>query len=185
MRSPGLAVVAVLAVVAAAAGQERAPNGRPLYPPDALLDARTAEPADPTRWRADVVVGLPTAVRVQRRAGDTRVWFEGGGSTYLAAGGVFAGVRCDGGLFEGRRNLVLVRPGLDVYYSPVSGGGGWLVRRYHGIGAAVLDFDLHWQYRWDDRFHSSAGLKLGLGPGLVGGVVVPVPVLGLILGCQF
>ncbi len=195
MRPPVLAALLLLGPLGVAAGRDPAPPLPPptlatatpspaaVYPSDGLLPDRPT--TDPTRWRADLVVGLPTALRVQVRVLEPGGWVEGGVSAYGPVPGVFAGLRCDARLVEGRRDLLLVRPGVDAYYSPLSGDGGFLFPAFHGLGAVVADVDVGWHRRWSDGFHSSVGVKFGCGVAAGGNAVFPIPVLGLVFGCQF
>lgn len=159
---------------------------RPVYVADGLLAAdKRPEKVDAGRWRTDLVVGLPIAVRVQRQVTDAGLWVEGGGALYGFIPSVFVGARFDGRIYEGPRNGWYARPGVDVYYSPIRGSGGWLFDSFRGIGVVAVDSDLTWQHRWSDRVHGNLGLKVGLGVGVAGRYVLPVPILGLTCGLRY
>jgi hypothetical protein len=144
-------------------------------------------------WQFDVLLGAPTALRLQHRIFESRVWWEVGVGGYLVFPTAFAGLRTEGRLIETRRHVVAVRPGLDIYYM-----GGYDEpprprRRYSfyddelhvpAFGAIAFDIDFQWQARWSDRFESIAGLKLGCG-GAFGQVSGAVPIAALFFGCNF
>ena len=44
---------------------------------DPLLDASPKVTLAESPWRSDITFGLPTALRVQRRIGESNAWFEG------------------------------------------------------------------------------------------------------------
>lgn len=159
---------------------------RPVYAADGLMAAdKLHEKIDCGRWRTDIVFGLPIAVRVQRQVTDTGLWIEGGAAVYGFVPSVFVGARFDARIYEGRDNSWFVRPGVDMYFSPISGDGGWLFPRFNGMAALTVDADLSWQHRWADRLHGNLGLKLGLGVGVAGRSVFPLPILGLTYGLQY
>ena len=147
--------------------------------------AATPTPTGDDAIRIDLVLGLPTALRVQARLGDTKVWAEGGAAVYVVVPSVFVGLRYDGLLHRGPADALLARPGLDVYYVPVY-GSDWLFGNYrHGIGVVAADFDMAWHHRWSDAVSGNVGIKLGCGVGVTESRVVPVPIVGVTLGLQF
>ncbi len=159
---------------------------RPVYVADGLLDSdKSHDLIDLGEWRTDLVFGLPTAIRAQRRIGDGNAWAEGGVALYGFVPSLFAGVRFDGRIYEGRRNSWFSQPGFDFYYSPVRGSGGFLNRPFRGIAAVTFENDLSWSRAWTDRLHGHLGLKAGFGVAFAGSNVWPVPVLGLTCGFQY
>ena len=159
---------------------------RPVYAGDGLLAAdKPHEKIDAGRWRTDVVFGLPIALRAQRQVTDAGLWVEGGVALYVFIPSVFVGARFDGRIFEGRDNAWYARPGVDLYYSPIHGHGGWLFPSFNGITSFTVDSDLTWQHRWGERVYGNVGLKVGLGVGFAGRNVFPVPILGLTCGLQY
>jgi hypothetical protein len=193
MRPLILAIVAAGLFAAPVAGQDPMPLVEPLrtppptpmvYPDDGLFPPQESATPCPCPWHFDLIVGLPIALRLQRRFGESG-WVEGGVSLYGPVPGIFAGLRADTRLIEGRRNLILVRPGVDAYYSPIQDSGGWFFPEVNGIGAVVGDFEFVWHHHWSDRFQGTFGLKLGCGIGIISGGVFPVPILGLVVGGQF
>lgn len=158
----------------------------PIYTGDGLLPTdKHHEVIDCGCWQTDIVFGLPIALRVQRRIADRGVWAEGGLALYTIVPSVFVGARFDGSLYEGKRNTFYTRPGVDFYYSPIRSSGGFFTRRFTGITALTVDTDLTWRRKWSDRVHGHLGLKVGLGVGVAGGSVFPLPVLGLTGGWQY
>ncbi len=142
-------------------------------------------PGDADSIRVDLVLGLPTAVRVQARLGDTRLWVEGGAAVYVIVPSVFVGLRYEGLLHRSATDALVVRPGLDVYYVPIY-GRDWLFGDYrHGVGVVTADFDMAWHHRWTDAVSGNVGIKLGCGVGVTHGGVFPVPIVGVTLGLQF
>lgn len=193
MRPFILAALAVGLFLTSVAGQDPAPLVEPIRTPtppaavyldDGLFSPQTSMAPAPCPWHFDLIVGLPVAVRLQRQFCESG-WVEGGVSLYGPVPGFFAGLRADTRLIEGRRNLILVRPGVDAYYSPIRDSGGWLFPEVNGIGAVIGDFEFVWHHHWSDHFQGSFGLKLGCGIGIISGGVFPVPIGGLVFGCQF
>lgn len=159
---------------------------RPVYAADGLMPSdKQSEVLDCGRWRTDIVFGLPIALRVQRQVLDAGLWAEGGVALYGFIPSVFVGARFDGRIFEGRNNSWYARPGIDLYYSPIRGKGGWLFDSFNSVTALTVDSDLTWQHRWGERVHGNLGLKVGMGVGFAGRNVFPVPILGLTCGLQY
>ena len=135
--------------------------------------------------RVDLVLGLPTALRVQARWRDTRIWVEGGAAVYVILPSVFVGLRYEGLLHRSATDALLVRPGLDVYHVPIY-GRDWLFGDYrHGVTVVAADFDMAWHHRWTQAVTGNVGIKLGCGIGATRGSLFPVPIVGVTLGFQF
>ncbi len=188
LRLLAVAIVVLLASVAAEA-QEAPPEplpAKPVYVADGLLPTdKQHEIIECGRWRTDIVFGLPIALRVQRQIADHGIWAEGGLAVYGFVPSVFAGVRFDGRIYEGKRNAWFSRPGFDMYFSPVHGDGGFLNRPFNNIFAFTFENDISWRRKWNERVQSHIGLKAGLGVAFAGSNVWPVPVLGLTCGFQY
>ena len=153
--------------------------------PAPAAEAPPAPAWDDTGVRVDVVLGLPTALRLQCRLGDTRTWIEGGAAIYTVLPSVFLGLRADRLLNRSATDGLVVRPGIDVYYVPVY-GKDWLFGDYRsGVAVVAADFDMTWQHRWSERTCGTVGLKLGCGIGATNSALFPVPILGATLGLQF
>ena len=136
-------------------------------------------------WRADVILGLPVALRLSRRLGESRAWVEGGAAVYVVIPSVFAGLRFDGVLHRSAADGLMLRPGVDAYYVPIY-GRDWLFGDYrHGLGVVALDFECVWHHKWSERFAGSVGTKFGCGVGWTHRSVFPVPVLGVTMGLEF
>ncbi len=158
-----------------------------VYGEDALLPATPAVEPSCGNWKADLIAGLPTALRLSHRLGDSKAWLEGGAGVYAIVPTFFAGVRVESDLYVGRWNSWHVSPGVDVYFSPATSieGGRLFGDEIGALGAATLDFDLTWRVRWHDRCRSHLGLKIGAGVAAGSGGWAPVPILGLVGGWQF
>jgi hypothetical protein len=137
--------------------------------------------------RADVILGIPLAVRTQVRLFESRVWAEAGGGIYLILPGVFAGVRLDSPTVGTRTDTFAFRRGVTAWYLPPGTihGSGWFGGPNRAVTIVAADLDVLWNHRWTGRFHTEAGLKVGLGAGMANGGVVPAPFLGLIVGCHY
>lgn len=158
---------------------------------DPLLDASPKVTLAESPWRSDITFGLPTALRVQRRIGESNAWFEAGAGVYVVIPTVFVGVRADADVFASRSNALCVRPGIDVYYGfPISyRSSGWHSRdrteNTKSIGVIALDFDMLWRHRFGERIHGQFGVKLGCGAGFADGFWAPIPIAGLIAGFSY
>ena len=180
MRTPALAVLLMLAATSRAEEPAKA-----AYPPDALLD-RPAETLPEKRWRSDVVLGLPTALRVQYRLADYPAWLEGGIGIYTVVPSVFVGLRRDTALVEGRKHAFYFRPGIDFYYSPIYGSGGFLFNDFKGLYCLAADAEFLWSCRLGERFCGTLGTKLGLGGCYIGGNgFLPLPIVAFTFGLQY
>lgn len=152
---------------------------QPLFEPIVLCEP---EPL----WRTDLLLGAPTAIRLQRQLGERRLWAEVGAGFYLAWPTVFAGIRSEGPMFNGHSDLLSVRPGLTAFYLQ-----GWETehgRHWDEIETAMmvaLDFDLSWQHRWSSRFHSTLALKLGAGVAFNHNDAIVLPLAGLSIGFNY
>lgn len=153
----------------------------PLLPPPPTVEALCGN------WKADVVVGLPTALRLSHRVGESKAWLEAGAGIYAIVPTFFTGVRIESDLYVGRRHSWHVSPGLDVYFSPAThfDGGALFGDKIGALGAATVDFDLIWRVKWHERCQSHLGLKIGAGVAAGSGGWGPVPILGLVGGWQF
>lgn len=157
---------------------------RTIYGDDALLPTL---PKHVPHWKTDLIAGLPTTLRLSRQIGESKLWAEAGAGFYVLVPTFFAGLRCDSDLYVGRCHSWHVSPGLDFYFSPRTSmdSGSIIDGEVQSLGAAIVDFDLIWRVRWHERFRSHLGLKIGAGVAAGAGAWGPVPVLGLMAGCQF
>ncbi|MGL6072795.1 MAG: hypothetical protein ACRC8S_01410 [Fimbriiglobus sp.] len=149
------------------------------------VEIKAAEP-EPSLF-FDVLLGLPIAFRAQHQIGGTRGWIEGGVALYVIVPSVFAGVRFDGIHHCHQKDGFYVRPGIDVYYSPIR-GDGFLFGHIRGMAAVVADVDITWCRQWSDRMGGHIGMKIGCGIGAdLGGDsnLFPVPILALTMGLHF
>jgi hypothetical protein len=125
-----------------------------LPPPDpesALL------PAAP--WRVDLLVGLPTALRLQRTLGTANespfvgelvVGFEWLFPTFGA------GIRYHFTPDQERRDCLRISPGIDAYvldWPGYDGGSSYM---------ASADIDFLWEHYWGKYFGTEMGIKLGI-----------------------
>jgi hypothetical protein len=183
------AVRLALGLVALSAGAAVGQPPPPVYPEPSATDVLAGESlraVDCGNWRTDLIVGLPTAVRFQRRVGGAG-WIEAGAGLLAIFPDLFVGARADLGLYCGRRHTFAVRPGVDghVLFNPLAGSGGLFGGGPVAVGAASVDVDFVWQARWTDSFHGVFGLKLGAMAAIRTDGVVPVPVAGLLVGLQY
>lgn len=183
--------IGLIASMNAAAAQEVVPPA-PIYSQNDGLFASPPAPVVPvaapaeTSLMVDVVFGLPIQLRLQRQVAETRAWIEGGLALYVIVPSFFAGVRFDGVLHQGERDGLIVRPGIDVYYSPIR-GNDFLFGRYEGLGVLAADIDMIWRHRWNNGICGNIGVKLGCGVGtrFGDGGAFPVPILGFTMGLAY
>lgn len=162
------------------------PNaGKQFYGEQPLFEPAIAYESEPL-WRADLLIGAPTGIRLQRQLDHRRLWAEFGAGFYLAWPTVFAGVRTEGPMFHGHSDLLSVRPGLTAFYLQ-----GWEERHgrhWHEIESVMmvaLDFDLSWRHRWTSHFHSTLALKLGAGVAFYERDAFVLPLAGLSIGFNY
>jgi hypothetical protein len=183
----------------------RAMVANPANPPHTMTasDVLTNTPSvshEPV-WRTDILLGLPTGLRIQRRIADTRLWGEIGGGIYLISPNMYLGIRGDSRLLERPRHTIFARPGLVTAYNPGYNverhGGSWNLLdfdRVHSFGYTGIDCDISWRARWSGRIHGELGLKVGLalayslesnrGSGYFL-PVIPLPLLGISAGLNY
>lgn len=168
------------------------PATEPVAPrADPLLDAAPKVILAESPWRSDITFGLPIAVRLQRRIGESNAWFEAGTGVYVIVPMVFVGVRADANVFAGHTNSLCVRPGIDAYYGfPIRyRSSGWHSREHSentkSVGVIALDFDMLWRRRLSERIHGQFGIKLGCGAGFTDRYWAPIPIVGLIAGFSY
>ena len=123
---------------------------------DPLLDAApilVELPQGPTdeNLRVSLDVGLPTGVRLQARLFESRFWAEVGVGVWWIVPYVSTALRYDCHMYEGRRNLVAVRPSVSATLIPFG-------RVPVGFGA---DVEFIWQHRFTDRIATDLGFRLG------------------------
>lgn len=180
------AALVVVCFATAASAQEPVPPPEPTA--TAVLTGVSDEPTPryTENYHTDVIVGLPLAVRYQHRIGQTRYWGEVGGGLFIIIPEVFAGVRADCGLYEGRRNSFWVRPGLDAHFL-VWPFGSFLSSddRVAVAGGVSADVDLVWRCRLRESVHGELGIKLGVITLIGRNGVLPLPTTGLMCGLQF
>ncbi len=168
----------------ASAADALLPASEPVAPraADPLLDVAPKVTRAESPWRSDITFGLPIALRVQRRIGESNAWFEAGAGVYVIVPMVFVGVRADADVFASRSNALCVRPGIDVYYGiPTS----WRGNGTNSVGVIALDFDMLWRHRFGERLHGQFGVKLGCGAGFSDRYWAPIPIVGLIAGFSY
>ncbi len=127
----------------------------PPRPVDPLLDATPVfelpkAPADES-FRVSLDVGCPTGVRLQARLFESRFWAEAGVGVWWIVPFVSTAIRYDCHMYEGRRNLVAVRPSVSATLIPFG-------RAPVGFGA---DVEFIWQHRFTDRIATDLGFRLG------------------------
>jgi hypothetical protein len=135
-----------------------------------------------TVWGGDLLLGLPTGIRVSVEFSQASAWVpavEGFAGLYLAvlptAG---AGLRWTLPAFRGEHDALLFRPGIDAFVmtNPFTSDSGWFAGGRHGFGLVAGTIDCIWQHHFDRRWCGEFGLEIGAGPlfNSRSGVVVPV-----------
>jgi hypothetical protein len=195
MWKPTIAVVAFLMGAVSLRAQEPAPIVSAIYPEnDGLFRPRVALPeAVPPKTISenhlslDLLLGLPIALRLQHRLGETRASIEGGVALYVVIPSVFAGMRFDAVLHRGENDGISLRPGIDIYYSPIQ--RVWSVDgNSSGMIAICPDIDFVWRRRVSEHVCGQVSVKVGMGFGASlggSGSILPVPVIGLSFGLEF
>jgi hypothetical protein len=148
----------------------------------------TSPPPTSHAWSTDFVIGLPTAVRLQRT-------LIGGDSCALLAEGLVgfelffplagAGLRARFLPCSGHTDALVVSPGMDVYalLNPFRHSGGLFGGGPETIGLVTADTDVSWQHAFG-QCEGELGVKVGLGTGFnTSGTFIPV--VGIFGGCRF
>jgi hypothetical protein len=151
-------------------------------------DATPTAPAPPLgappspRWSLDLLVGLPTGLRVQRRLGESACFVEGVAALYVILPMLGGGFRHCCTLLSGENNALCLSPGIDAYLLEIPSDG-----KHHG-GLLTGDVDILWRHTYGKRWQGDLGVKLGAGAAVFGrssGGVLPAPVVCLFGGLRF
>jgi hypothetical protein len=189
MRPATRLLVSLLALFASISACAAQPAPLPVAGGD--VDGALASPiAMPEgRWHTDLLLGLPTGLRLQRTLGDDgrQAWVaEAFAGLEIIFPTVGAGVRRRFTPIRDTGDTLRISPGIDVYgvFWPANGDAylGWRA------GSAVLitaDVDFAWEHCWGERWGSELGLKLGVGAALHESDTLPVPVLSFYCGLKF
>lgn len=140
-------------------------------------------------WSADLLLGLPTGVRLQRTLDedDHGAWFAEGfvGLEFIfpmVGGGARRGLTA----VCGGRDALCVNPGLGAYLliNPLSGMDGFFGGGPTLGGLIAADVDLVWRHAFGECSEGHLGLKLGagFGHGASWGVL---PIVSIFLGWRF
>lgn len=125
------------------------------------------ERAEHLPWAMDVLLGLPTGVRVQRVLTDKGGFLVEGfaGFNMIVFPTVGAGFRQRWTPVCTDKFAFSVSPGVDAYLitNILQNGGGFLGGGPDGYVLIAGDVDLTWCVRCGDGWGSEAGLKLGVG----------------------
>lgn len=200
-----IALVLLLSIPLSAPAQPQGVIERASQVPDSFLHPQPQEerlplfePPFPVQslrprclWSADVLVGLPTGVRLQRVLSEEadRAWLvEGFFGLEVIFPMVGGGIRRRLVSWSGECDSLCFSPGVDAYYlhNSFRHGGGLFGGGPDGFGFVTVDTDMHWKHAWTQRFEGDVGLKVGL--GLVLGNEdrwAIFPVLSVYLGCHF
>jgi hypothetical protein len=184
-----LLTVCVLLGISAAVPAQEPPEPLPItapitQPPEVDWQAPTPQPIGP-RWSTDLMVGLPTAIRAQRRFNDESAWMVEGlaGLHLVLCPTIGGGIRRRCEIGDGKDALFL-NPGVDAYFivNPfidLFGGGGSSL----GGGVAV-DVDIGWRHLFNESGGTEMGLKIGAGAVEFrrGGVM---PILSVFFGARY
>ena len=139
---------------------------------------------DAQAWSVNLLLGLPTGVRVQRALGDDvgRDWLvEGFAGLELIFPMAGSGIRRRFTPFGGDRDSLTVSPGVDAY---VVYAEGWFDSRTRTVGLFTADVEVFWQHAFNDRWRAQLGINLGAGASTHGQGSV-VPVASFIYGLRF
>jgi hypothetical protein len=154
------------------------------------MDGALSNPIDvPTEhWHTDLLLGLPTGLRVQAVLGDdgrhafVTEAFAGLSLIFPTLGG---GVRyrftpiCDHG------DVFRISPGIDGYGIFWSGSGdSYLGFPSGSAGAVIADVDFSWEHTWE-RLGAEVGFKVGVGALFTNHETYPAGVLALYGGFKF
>jgi hypothetical protein len=144
---------------------EQAPMAPPA--PQSLLEKQ--EPIG-SRWSFDVTVGLPLAIRGQRRlSGDNLEGLQAEAlvGLYTIAPMIGGGLRWRHTLWEDGCNAWQLNPGLDGFFllNPFYKSSGLLSSDIPGAALLALDVDILWRHDYGSCGEGMFGLKLGIGVG--------------------
>jgi hypothetical protein len=154
-----------------------------------LLSSPTAEgSAGPLAlpWSVDLLLGLPTGVRVQRDLlGDDQVALlaEGFLGFDLLDPTLGAGARARFVVTHAAGDALFLNPGVDFYGLLGLQSGGFFSGHSDSFGLITGDVDLSWQHCWGD-WDGELGVKLGAG-AVLGNGNGWVPVIALFGGLRF
>jgi len=152
---------------------------------DPLLDATPVlvelpKALEDESLRVSLDIGLPIGVRLQARLGESRFWAEVGVGSWFVVPFASTALRCDMPLFQGRRNLLALRPSISATIIP-------LREVAYGFGG---DMEVVWQHRFGRGLVTDLGFRFGLsairtpGDGWASGWW-PVPIAAVVLAVQF
>jgi hypothetical protein len=185
MHAPRWLVVVALAVPAVA----RAGTGEGAEPAvsPVLADTPAAAmfaPVEPAGcpWRADVLVGLPMGVRIQRHFLGP-LWLEAGASLYLVIPAAYGAARFDIRVSDVDGESFHVRPGAGLGVTPRNSIGDWDDDRT--VLWATGDVDFVWRHQWRKGLYGEFGFKLGVLFPTNGADPIPIPRAALLFGVQF
>jgi hypothetical protein len=193
---PLIALLALLVCVGLSTAQ--APPLDLSTPPEALwtpapksaMDGALSNPIDlpSEHLHTDLLIGLPTGVRVQALLGDD------GRHAFVAE--VFAGLTIifptlGGGIryrftpLHDGSDVFRISPGIDGYGLFWSGGGDSYIGIQSGsAGVVTADVDFAWEHTWE-RLGAEVGLKVGVGAVFTNHETYPAPVLAFYGGFKF
>ncbi len=181
----------------------RAGAQSPVAPPDRLNPGPASGPAAPAaaelfatppeaeesgpRWGADVLVGVPTGVRVQRFLAPDEsqgLVLEGVAGLYALFPGAGVGVRWRWTPIWGDSDGLIISPGLDAC-ALVDVTRGWITGGERStFGLLCADVDVVWRHRWGRWGCGELGFELGASPTTVARPPI-FPVASLFTGIRF
>lgn len=132
-------------------------------------------------WRADLIVGLPLSLRLQRQI-DGPFWWEIGASVYIIVPAVYTGLRFDIAPAKGKEDSFHIRPGVGVALTPGNLFDRWETR--NSVGWLTGDVDFVWRHDWSNSISGEFGIKVGAVVPLIRDSF-PMPRLAFIFGVQF
>jgi hypothetical protein len=161
----------------------------PAVPPGDVDGSLPITAAVAASWHPDLLIGLPTGLRLQRTFADDgrHAWV---GEAFVGLELIFpmagVGLRRRFTPICGENNCLRFSPGIDVYGIHWNFDGGQLFG--HSEGSAALlgaDVDVTWEHSWTRGFGSELGVKVGVGEVLGRNGSFGVPIICLFGGFRF
>lgn len=142
-------------------------------------------------WATDLLIGMPTGVRVKRFFNDEagQGWMgEGFVGVEIILPIVGGGVRYGFAPHMSRNNVISISPGLDAYILPNIYQEDWDGVFFGGgpsaFGLISLDVDVSWRHIFSDSISGEVGFKIGAAAGINTAAPI-IPVVSWFFGLCF
>lgn len=158
----GSALAQIPAALPSATSAMPLPSARDAVP---ALFASPPDPPPTPRWSLDLLLGLPTGLRVQRQLGESPWFAEGIAGVYVVPPFV-GGTMLGGGFrrcftpFAGEYNALCISPGIDAYLASFQ---VLLDPGKHAGGVIAADVDVLWRHTYGKGCQGDLGVNLGRG----------------------